>query len=45
VGQVRAMCNKVLWLEKGQQMEYGEDVQGICDRYQEFLDSRSAGKQ
>jgi len=41
IGQVRAMCNKVLWLHKGTQIEYGEDVQGICDRYQEFL-SQSA---
>ena len=44
VGQVRAMCNKVLWLEKGEQVEYGEDVQGICDRYQAFLDSMDTGK-
>ena len=44
VGQVRAMCNKVLWLEKGKQVEYGEDVQGICDRYQAFLDSMDTGK-
>ena len=29
--QVRKMCNKVLWLHKGEQMEFGEDVQGICD--------------
>ena len=45
VNQVREMCNKVLWLEKGTQVEFGEDVQGICDRYQAFLDQRSAGKQ
>ena len=43
VNQVREMCNKVLWLEKGEQVEFGEDVQGICDRYQAFLDQRSAG--
>ena len=43
VNQVRDMCNKVLWLEKGEQVEFGEDVQGICDRYQAFLDQRSAG--
>ena len=41
IGQVRAMCNKVLWLEKGKQVEFGQDVQGICDRYQAFLDSRN----
>lgn len=39
INQVRSMCNKVLWLHKGRQIEFGSDVQGICDRYQEFLDS------
>jgi len=42
--QVRAMCNKVLWLHKGEQVEFGEDVQGICDRYQEFLAEFSTKK-
>ena len=37
IGQVREMCNKILWLHKGRQVEFGDDVQGICDRYQEFL--------
>lgn len=36
--QVRQMCNKILWLHKGKQVEFGSDVQGICDRYQAFLD-------
>lgn len=35
--QVREMCNKILWLDKGRQIEFGDDVQGICDRYEEFL--------
>jgi len=38
--QIREMCNKILWLHKGRQVEFGEDVQGICDRYQDFLDGR-----
>lgn len=37
VGQVRAMCNKVLWLHKGRQIEYSDDVAGICTRYEQFL--------
>lgn len=37
IAQVREMCNKVLWLHKGQQIEFGNDVEGICDRYQKFL--------
>ena len=38
--QVREMCTKVLWLHKGKQIEFGADVQGICDRYQQFLDGK-----
>ena len=37
IGQVREMCNKILWLHKGEQVEFGDDVEGICERYQEFL--------
>lgn len=36
--QVRELCSKVLWLHRGQQIDCGTDVQGICDRYQSFLD-------
>lgn len=39
INQVRSMCNKILWLHKGRQIEFGSDVQGICDRYQAFLDN------
>lgn len=38
--QVREMCSKVLWLHKGRQIEFGENVQEICDRYQQFLDGK-----
>lgn len=38
--QVRSMCTKILWLHKGKQVEFGDDVQRICDRYQEFLDGK-----
>ena len=40
LAQVRSMCNKILWLHKGRQIEFGDDVNGICDRYQEFLDGK-----
>ena len=40
LGQIRQMCSKILWLDKGRQVEFGSDVQGICDRYQEFLEKR-----
>ena len=35
--QVREMCDKILWLHKGEQIDFGTDVKGICDRYQDFL--------
>lgn len=35
--QVRDMCNKVLWMHKGKQIDFGETAP-ICDRYQQFLD-------
>lgn len=34
--QIRRMCNKVLWLDHGKQVDFG-DTQEICDRYEEFL--------
>ena len=40
IAQVRELCSKVLWLHKGEQIEFGSDVPGICDRYQEFLDGK-----
>lgn len=35
--QVREMCNKVLWLDKGKQVAFGETGE-ICERYQRFLE-------
>ena len=40
IDQVRKMCSKVLWLHKGRQIDFGTDVDGICDRYQAFLDGK-----
>lgn len=37
IGQVREMCNKVLWLHKGEQIAFSDDVQGVCDSYEAFL--------
>jgi len=37
IQQVRELCTKVLWLDHGRQVAYSEDVQGICDIYQKFL--------
>lgn len=38
--QVREMCNKVLWLDKGKQVAFGETGE-ICERYQRFLEGKS----
>ncbi len=38
--QVRRMCSKILWLHKGEQRAFGDDVQGICDEYAAFLERR-----
>ncbi|SFH06958.1 ABC-2 type transport system ATP-binding protein [Desulfotomaculum arcticum] len=34
--QIRRMCNKVLWLDKGKQIAFGQTKE-LCDRYEEFL--------
>lgn len=34
--QIRQLCNKVLWLEKGKQMGFGDPIE-ICNRYEEFI--------
>lgn len=38
--QVRAMCNKILWLHKGNQVAFGDDVKNICDQYQDFMEGK-----
>lgn len=34
--QIRRLCNKVLWLDKGKQIAFGE-TKTVCDRYEAFL--------
>lgn len=36
IDQVREMCNKVLWLDHGKQMDFG-GTQEVCDRYEAFM--------
>ena len=36
INQVRELCNKVLWLDHGKQMAFGETA-AICDQYEAFL--------
>lgn len=37
--QIRRMCNKVLWLDRGKQMGFGP-ANDLCDRYEEFLNKK-----
>lgn len=37
IKQVRQMCNKILWLHKGEQVTFGSETEKICDEYERFL--------
>ncbi len=37
VPQVRSMCNKILWLDHGNQIGFSDQVETYCDAYEEFL--------
>ena len=41
IAQVRGMCNKVLWLNKGKQIAFGDNVDEICDAYENFLKTKT----
>ena len=40
IAQVRSMCNKILWLDRGKQITFGDDVKRICDAYEEYLKTK-----
>ena len=44
IGQIRSMSNKVLWLDHGNQVCFGDKVSEICDAYEEFLISKKVPK-
>ena len=37
ISQVRSMCNKILWLDHGEQVTFSDEVAVCCDAYSEFL--------
>lgn len=39
IPQIRRLCNKVLWLDHGKQIAFGESGH-ICDEYEEFLKTK-----
>ena len=40
VDQVREMCNKILWLDHGKQIYFGDETETVCNAYEEFLITR-----
>lgn len=40
IAQVQEQCSKVLWLHKGKQIEFGDNVSDICNHYLEFLEGK-----
>jgi len=44
IGQVRELCNKILWLDHGNQIAFSDDVQLYCDAYEEFLATKKLPK-
>ena len=44
VDQVREMCNKILWLDHGKQIYFGDETERICNAYEEFLITRKLPK-
>ena len=41
LGQVRELCNKVLWLHRGRQIAVGA-AEAVCDKYEMFLAGRGS---
>ena len=44
LSQIRELCNKVLWLDHGRQIDFG-DTEPICDKYQALLDGKTTIEQ
>ena len=44
VGQIRELCNKILWLDHGKQVVFGDQVKELCDAYEEFLVTKELPK-
>ena len=40
IPQVKSMCNKVLWIDHGEQVAFSSDVELLCNSYEEFLECR-----
>ena len=38
--QIKELCNKVLWLDHGNQIAFSSDVEGVCSEYESFLKTK-----
>ena len=43
LNQIRELCNKVLWLHKGEQIAFG-DAEELCKKYEKFLAEKKGDK-
>ena len=44
ISQVRELCDKVLWLDHGVQIAFGDQVDNICDAYEAMMKLRNDDK-
>ena len=44
LSQVRELCNKILWIDHGNQIAFGDEVKLYCDAYEEFLKIKKVPK-
>ena len=44
VDQVRELCNKILWLDHGNQIVFSDEVELCCNAYEEFLYTKKVPK-
>ena len=44
ISQVRELCDKVLWLDHGVQIAFGDQVDNICDAYEAMMKLRNKDK-
>ncbi|MCR5102170.1 MAG: ABC transporter ATP-binding protein [Butyrivibrio sp.] len=44
ITQVRELCNKILWIDHGNQIAFSDDAEYLCDAYEEFLYTKNLPK-
>ena len=44
ISQVRDLCNKILWIDHGNQIIFSDDAEFVCNAYEEFLATKKLPK-